>query len=140
MKSEVEEGRRLAQAIARRRTPSSALPEDVRRDAIAYLRRRLGQGASQAVVARELAVTTMTVSRWLTMSRVSTQTPVPAVASTTRAPKATATARRSPRLRRVRVVASSGATSAGLVVITSTGLRVEGLTLGDVIALIRAVG
>lgn len=138
MKSEVEEGRRLAQAIARRRTPSSALPEDVRRYAIAYLRRRLGQGASQAVVARELAVTTMTVSRWLTMSKVPTQTPVPAVASTTRAPKATA--RRSPKLRRVRVVASSGATSSGLVVIMSTGLRIEGLTLSDAIALIRAVG
>jgi hypothetical protein len=125
MSSDIEERARLAAAIARRRTPSSQLPEQVRRDAIAYTRRRLAHGAMQAEVARELAVTAMTVGRWLSMA---------AEAPRKRRQES------KPKLRPVRVVDPSKSSVAAIVVTTTLGLRIEGMTAADVIALVRAVG
>jgi predicted transcriptional regulator len=53
VKTEIDPGKRLAVEIAGRRRPSSPLAEHVRREAIAYTRRRLTEGASQATVARD---------------------------------------------------------------------------------------
>ena len=125
MSTDIEERTRLATAIARRRTPSSQLPEHVRRDAIAYTRRRLAHGATQADVARELAVTAMTVGRWLSMA--------------TKPPR-TKPQQSKPKLRPVRVVDPSKPSGAAIVVTTALGLRIEGLTAADVIALVRACG
>jgi hypothetical protein len=127
MKTEIDPGRRLAAEIAGRRTPSSPLAEHVRREAIAYTRRRLTEGASQSTVARELAVTAMTVSRWL---------------STTPMPKTALRQRQKARteLRRVRVVEDRVPSRSAVVVTTAHGLRVEGLGVDEVIALLRALG
>jgi hypothetical protein len=127
MTIKIDERARLAAAIAARRTPSSALPEDVRRDAIAYTRRRVAQGASQAAVAHELAVTTMTVSRWLSMARLSAAKPKPS-------PKS------APKLRPVRVVDAPKSSRGAIVVTTTYGLRIEGLAAEDVVAILRALG
>jgi hypothetical protein len=125
MRIKIGERARLAAAIAARRTPSSALPEHVRREAIAYARRRVAQGASQAAVAHELAVTTMTVSRWVSMARSQAPKPQPKAA---------------PKLRRVRVVDAAKPSRSAIVVTTAYGLRIEGLAAEDVIALLRALG
>ena len=125
MSNDIEERTRLAAAIGRRRTPRSQLPEQVRRDAIAYTRRRLAQGASRGDVARELAVTAMTVGRWLSMATKKVR------------PKQRHESRLE--LRPVRVV-DSPKSRVAIVVTTALGLRIEGLMAADVIALVRAVG
>ena len=125
MRNEIEERARLAAEIAKRPSPSSQLPEDVRLAAMAYTRRRRAQGASQAVIARELGVTTMTTARWLSMSRA----PKPKRQRPKRARK----------MRSVRVVEPAPVSSA-LVATTRDGLRIEGLTLADLVALLRGLG
>jgi DNA-binding transcriptional regulator YiaG len=123
MRNEIEERARLAAEIGKRPSRSSQLPEGVRLAAIAYTRRRRAQGASQAEIARELGVTTMTTARWLSMS----STPKP------KRPK------RVPRMRSVRVVDPPAAASA-IVAISREGLRIEGLTVADLIVLVRGLG
>ena len=122
MKSQDHEGARLAQRIATRRTPSSGLTAELRAEAIAYARRRLAEGASQATVARELAVTTMTVSRWLSMPTTPARP-----------------ARKPSKMRRVKVVDVKRASGA-IVVTTPRGLRVEGLDLDAVCTLVTRCG
>jgi predicted transcriptional regulator len=72
------------------------LPEHVRQAAIAYTRRRVAQGASQAMIARELGVTTISVSRWVAMGRASA---------------APSTSEQVRKMRRVRVVDAKRATA-----------------------------
>lgn len=120
MRNEIEEQARLAAEIAKRPSLSNQLREDVRRDAIAYTRRRVAQGASQAMIARELGVTTMTTARWLSMPR----------ARKARQPK------RAKKMRPVSVVDTPQAASA-IVATTRDGLRIEGLTVADLLVLVR---
>ena len=133
MTIKVDERARIAAAIATRRTPNGGLPEDVRQDAIAYTRRRKAQGASHATIARELALTTMTVGRWLAMGAKPKPTPT----------KPAAKPKSSQELRPVRVVETSKPARTSrvpIIVTTASGLRVEGLSAEDVIALLRAIG
>jgi len=122
MKSQDHEGARLAQKSAARRTPSSGLTSELRAEAIAYARRRVAQGASQATVARELAVTTMTVSRWLSLP----MTPARPV-------------KRRPKMRRVQVVDMKRASGA-IVVTTPRGFRIEGLDFDALCTLMTRCG
>ena len=122
MKREAGEGERLRQAIILRPAASSPLSEELRQEAIAYTRDRVAQGASQVAVARELAVTAMTVSRWLATAKPRSK------------PKAATP------LRRVQVVEARRSAASGLVVTTLQGLRIEGMTFEDIVALVRALG
>jgi hypothetical protein len=104
----------------------------VRRDAIAYTRRRKAQGGSRVTIARELGVSAMTVGRWVAMAMKATP-----ARKVRRKPKP------APELRRVHVAevppASRGSRGA-VVVTTAHGLRVDGLALEEVIAILRALG
>jgi transposase-like protein len=75
------------------------------------------QGASWVQLAEELGVSLETLRHWC----------------------ATIPTKRPTRMRRVRVVAERPATI-GVSVVSSSGIRVEGLTLEQVIALLRALG
>jgi hypothetical protein len=127
MRTKIRDGERLAGLIAEQRGVGarSKLPVHVRRPAIAYAQRRVAQGVSRREVADELGVAPISVARWL---------------STAPAAKPRRQRSRVPELRRVRVAEPAAAASGGLAVTTLHGLRVEGLALDDVIALIRALG
>ncbi len=121
MKTEIRGRERLAAEIAARPAAGGKLPSQLRRDAIDYAQRRVAQGASRGEIARELGVAVISVQRWLEIAK---RQPAQRVVR---------------KLRRVRVVEPLPARSA-IVVTTTQGLRVEGLGLGDVIALLRALG
>jgi transposase-like protein len=124
--SETEEGKRIAKLIAQRPAPRRRLPEAVRCDAIAYAQWRASHGASQASIARDLGVTTTTIRRWL---------PLPA---DTKAPDPK-TAEAKTKLRRVRVAENAGERSR-VSVTTQSGLRIEGCTFAEIVALVRELG
>jgi hypothetical protein len=106
MTSEIEEGNRLAKLIAMRAAPRGPLP-DVRHDAIACVKWRADSGASQASIAHELGVTTMTIRRWLPPPRA-----------------------KAPRIRRVQG-AGTASERGRPIVTTRRGLRIELFELDD---------
>ena len=124
MRNENDERAWLAQEISKRPSSSSKLPDAVRVAAISYTRRRVSHGVSQAAVARELGVTTMTTARWMAMST---------------APKSPAR-RRAKKMRAVRVVETPAVVGGTIVAITRDGLRIEGMTIGDLLTLVRGLG
>ena len=117
------EGRRIARAIAKARTnPRDKLPKDLRREASAYAQHRKANGATRHAIARELQVADVTVSRWLEAPLIkSSGAPLP--------------------LRRVRVRDGAKAHSNAdkHLVVIADGLRIEGMTIADVIALVRGL-
>jgi hypothetical protein len=121
MKRENSERKRIADLIAKRPTRHHVLSDDVREQAIAYTNRRVAEGASVASIARELMVTTTTILRWLKV--------VPPLTAKLRAVH----------VREHETEAGPIATSV-LVVTTRDGLRVEGLTLGQIVELVQALG
>src|SRR5262245_15758392 len=128
MKNDIEEGSRLAAEIAKRPTRNSHLPKDLVRAAVAYARRRASAGASQVTIARELGVSSITVGRWVGEARA-------------------ASARRSGRksksgktMRAVRVVDRDQSSATTIVATTRDGLRIEGLTIPDLVAVLRGLG
>jgi hypothetical protein len=123
MKYENPERKRLAELIAKRPNSHHALPEGVRRAALAYAQRRVSEGAPLVAVARELAVTTTSVRRWLVEATHVKGVPTKPI-----------------RLRRVRVVDTPSDRASGFAVTTRDGLRVEGLKLPELIELLRALG
>lgn len=96
-------------------------PEQLRRAVVEYAAQSVADGESVDVVAGDLGISAMSIKRW-----------------TEREEKA---ASHGVELRRVEIVAESGPTLApGVVVHTRNGLRIEGLTLPALAALVRAVG
>lgn len=93
--------------------PRRYSPEE--REAIIQQARRMrAEGMKMAAVVRELGVTAMTLAKWLKESR-----PAPAFLP-------------------VQVVASAAST--GLVLVTPSGYRIEGLTMEGLAALLHQLG
>jgi transcriptional regulator with XRE-family HTH domain len=114
MRNENDERAELAQETSKRPSASGQLREAVREAAIAYTRRRVALGVSQAAIARELGVTTMTTARWLS-----------AVANS---PKSRAR-RRVKKMRALRAVETPAVIGGTIVATTRDGLRIEGIRL-----------
>jgi transposase-like protein len=110
-----------ARQLARGKGPTAVrYPAAFRAAALAVARPRLGRGVSIARVARDLGLPTQSLGRWL---RPST-------------PKSAAT------LRPVAVTSEPAMAlrpAEGLVLVTSRGLRVEGLDRDGLIAVLRAL-
>jgi len=124
MTKHAEKGQRLAAAIAGGRKASGTLPPGLRREVVAYARERVAGGAWRSAVARELGVSIGTIERWLSQ-------PEPSA----RPDGAT------PKLRRVRVTeARARSERPALVMTTASGIRVEGLAVEDVVAILRGLG
>lgn len=87
-------------------------------------------------IAEELGVTAMTVKRWIAMARAATARSTPHHARSTPPTRATPP---TPRLKPVRVEGASPSTSGRIVATTREGLRIEGLTVADVVTLLQAL-
>jgi len=113
MKTCASEAEKLRREIGGRRTRRGPLPTAVRERGKAYARGRAAAGATAAEIASELGVAEKTAVRWIR----------PDVSAA---------------LLRVRVVdgARPRATETGPIVITPSGLRVEGLDLDAVCTLV----
>jgi transposase len=110
-------------ASADRSGAGKPFPADLRRAVVAFADGALADGESTATVARELGVSAISIHRW--KKRVGDSSPPVGLC-------------------RVEVVAADRCPSpevlASLVVHTPAGLRVEGLTVQSLVALVRAVG
>jgi hypothetical protein len=94
---------------------------ELRRRIIAYAERRRQEGASWMSIATELGACFETVRRWCGGGSVPAGRP----------------------LRRVEVIAEpvvAMSTRAPLAVVTANGLRIEGVSLDEVVTLVRALG
>jgi hypothetical protein len=129
MKTDTEEGSRLASEIAKRPSRTSHLPKEVLRAALAYARRRSSAGASQVTIARELGVSSVTVARWVSGGNAAGgRQGKPAKKSTKR-------------MRPVRVIDSDRSPATTTIAATTRdGLRIEGLTVQNLIVLLRGLG
>ncbi len=119
MRARVSEGEVLRRTIAQRAFATSRLSAELRAQATSYAQRRAAEGAAQVVIAAELGVSTMSVSRWL-------RDAVDEVPSATMVP--------------VQVIADAPRVSAGLALVTPSGLRVVGLDLDALCALLARLG
>ena len=92
-------------------------PEELHQEAVSYTKARQQRGDSLLAISRDLGVKPVTLSRWLQQTR-------------------------DPAFRRVEIVTSgrptpgSGAAT-GVTVTTPSGIRIEGLDLESLIALLR---
>ena len=121
MKNDRGKRERLRSAISMRRSASSPLPAEVREAAIAYAIERIANGASRALVAGELGLTSMTVNRSMSSLRQ-------------RATDET-------KLRPVQIRAISYSSERnGIVVTTPRGLRIENLDIDGLCALVDKYG
>jgi predicted transcriptional regulator len=109
------ESERLRQEIAERRSRQGRLRRDVEERAHAYARARRAAGATVRAIASELGIAVRTAKRWVAADR-GEGVLVP-----------------------VRVVAARS-TRADLVVVTPSGLRVEGLDIDAVCTLVARCG
>lgn len=93
---------------------SARYPDEFRHQVVQHTRSGQAQGRPLKEIAREVGLPWQTVHRWLDQA---------------------------PRLRRVRLAAGPERSSAArLTLVTSQGLRVEGLTVEDLAALLRRLG
>lgn len=114
-----QEARLLRQAIeAHDRGRGRRYSPELRARVAAFAAKRRAEGATWKAIAAELGATFETVRRWGRRPSRSSRTALA--------------------LRPVEVVAKPVASS--LAVVALSGLRVEGLTLDDVIVLVRALG
>jgi len=111
-RSECEE---LRQLISDREFPTSRLSADLRARATSYTRRRSSEGAPQSAIAAELGVSTVSIARWLRSRDGAALVPVS-------------------------VIPEPRSESASFEVVSPRGLRVVGLTLDDVCALLERHG
>jgi hypothetical protein len=111
MKTRMAEGERLQRAISEREFPTSRLSADLRAAATSYARRRVSEGASQGAISEELGVSTFSVGRWLRADE-------------------------SPEFVPAHIVADATEASQRFEVITPRGLRVVGLDIGALCALL----
>jgi transposase len=115
MRSASGECERLRRLIAHRKFLRSPLSRELRAQAIAYARHRSSEGATQSAIADELGVSIMSVCRWLRVDNTMGLIPV-------------------------RVVAEPRTTTATFEVVTPRGLRVTGLDMGALCALLERHG
>jgi hypothetical protein len=115
MKTLMSEGERLRRAISQREFPTSQLSADLRASATSYARKRVSEGASQGAVSEELGVSTFSVGRWLR-------------------------AEESPEFVPVRIVADAADAPKRFEVVTPRGLRVVGLDIDALCALLERHG
>jgi hypothetical protein len=117
-----DESRRLraeARRLARGKHPSQVrYPDRFRRAAVALARRRLGPEESVARLARALGVSEPTLTKWLRPRTLPVLRPVTVIPAAT----------------------SARAGGAGPVLITPTGVRVQGLDRETLVAVLQALG
>jgi hypothetical protein len=65
MKTLMSEGERLRRLISRREFPTSRLSAALRASATSYARRRASEGVAQSAISEELGVSVVSVGRWL---------------------------------------------------------------------------
>lgn len=92
-------------------------PEELHQEAVSYAMARRRRGDSLLAISRDLGVKPVTLSRWLQQARDLEFRPVEIVTSDPTAPAAT-----------------------GVIVTTPGGIRIEGLDLESLIALLRRLG
>ena len=117
---EVFKGEAAKRAQGRRRGPA-AYPVALRRFAVKHARERVAAGCSVTGAAKELGVADATLTNWLKKDVYREA------------------AGGGCEFREV-VVEPTPAASAGLVLVTPSGLRVEGLDMAGVVALVRELG
>ena len=115
MKTLRSEGERLRRAISQREFPTSRLSADLRATATSYARRRISEGASQGEISAELGVSTFSVGRWLRADAGAEFVPV-------------------------HIVGDGAETSQRFEVVTPGGLRIVGLDIDAVCALLERHG
>jgi DNA-binding transcriptional regulator LsrR (DeoR family) len=115
MKTLMSEGERLRGLISRREFPTSRLTAELRASAVSYARRRVLEGASQGAISEELGVSTFSVSRWLRGGGEADFVPV-------------------------RVVPDVVEAARGFEVVTPRGLRIVGLDIDALCALLERHG
>ena len=115
MKTPMSEGERLRRAISQREFPTSRLSADLRASATSYARRRVSEGASQGAISEELGVSTFSVGGWLRADESAEFVPVHVIADATEA-------------------------SQKFEVVTPRGLRVVGLDIDALCALLQRHG
>ena len=122
MRERVADGDLLRRAIEQRPFSTSRLNATLRDRATAYAQRRCAEGIAQVVIAAELGVSTMSVSRWLrdgVRGQASHVALVP-----------------------VQVIADTQpvATAVGVELVTPNGLRVLGLDVETLCTLLQRFG
>lgn len=117
-----DEAARLRLELRRRHSGRGKRFEpELRERVIAYAKHRRGEGTSWMAIATELGATFETIRRWCVLGRKE----------------------RALRLRAIEVVAEPVVATSDarkLSVVSPNGLRVEGIVLDEVVALIRALG
>jgi hypothetical protein len=114
-----QEARRLRELLAgQERGRGKRYDRTLRERIVAFAERRRAEGRSWAAIATELGARFETVRRWCRGRRPDTRSALA--------------------LRRVEVVADRAAPP--LAIVSRAGLRVEGATLDEVIAILRTVG
>lgn len=117
MKTPNDEATNLRREIGRRESRRGRLPRELRQRCERYAAERAAAGVSKQAIASELGVSAMSVQRWVRVPTASAMVPV-------------------------RVVAPSAPPPAGrrVIVVTPSGLRIEGLDLDGVCTLVARVG
>jgi transposase-like protein len=112
------EARELRRALAStERGRGKRVPEELKKRVVAYVRERRAEGAGYRDVAQELGLSSETARRWC----------------------ATAAGGRPKRSRRSMVPVEVAAEQPRGVLVSPSGYRVEGLDLGELAALLRAL-
>lgn len=119
MKIPDSEATKLQREIAAREFSRRRLPLDLRKRCERYAADRTAAGASKNAIARELGVSATSVHRWLSGLPTGTLVPVRIVE---------------------RAAPVAIATPEAIVIVTASGLRIEGLDLHSVCTLIARVG
>jgi hypothetical protein len=102
--------------------PRARYTQEQRREAVAYVRERQQQGASSEEAAKELGMSTWTLSRWGSAARRAQEEPART------------------RLVPVEVKPARSADRAGALVVHGPGgVRVEGLSIEDAVKLLRGL-
>jgi len=110
--------RTLRRALTSRRRGRGRLPTALRAPALAYARRRRRDGAGVAAIAAELGLCSETIRRW-------TRGPMAAVAPAGLVP--------------IEVVADDTPAPRALTLHSPSGFRIDGLSLDEAAALLRAL-
>ena len=111
--------RRARQAVASlgKRGRTTRVPDEIRRAVLLYARRARRRGASWKQIAGEVGLSGSALIRW----------------------NAADLPREKPKLRRVKVVPQKTFPGSTVSVVTRTGLRIEGLRVGEAIEVARAL-
>ena len=115
MKTLTSEGERLRREISRRPSATSKLSAELRASATSYARRRASEGAPQSAIGEELGVSVVSVGRWLRGDAGADFVPVHVVPDAAEAPQR-------------------------FEVVTPRGLRVVGLDVNALCALLERHG